>query len=60
MKFSDSFEKLNLYKVLDSNKDYLENEEPNEKDKVNLELKGLNLDVVDGEIQDSNMKNNKG
>ena len=60
MKFSDKFERLNLYKVLDSHKNYLEDEEPEEKAKVNINLKKLNLNVVDNEIQDSTMLNDKG
>jgi hypothetical protein len=63
MKFSDKFPKLNLYKVIDVNKDYLEDEDL-EVDgngvKVKRELGKFNLNVVDGEIQDATLLNSTG
>jgi hypothetical protein len=63
MKFSDKFPKLNLYKVIDVNKDYLEDEDL-EVDgngvKVKRELGKFNLNVVNNEIQDATLLNSTG
>ena len=63
MKFSDKFPKLNLYKVINVNKDYLEDEDL-EVDgngvKVKRELGKFNLNVVNNEIQDATLLNSTG
>ena len=63
MKFSDKFPKLNIYKVIDVNKDYLEDEELEEDGngvKVKRELGKFNLNVVNNEIQDATLLNSTG
>ena len=54
MTFSDKFPKLNIYKVIDSDKDHLEDEQPDENDaQFKSDLDNLNLKVQDGNIEGS-------
>ena len=61
MKFSDKFPKLNIYKVLDSDKDHLEDEQPEEQNaKFKADVDNYNVNVDDGNIEEAVAKETKG